>query len=139
MAKTRHRVWEFGRLFSSGCSAAPPAYPEIKSRSAREIAERNFVMKPLSECLLYTFIDTGYLRGRDARDIAEQLCAGGSDLIQLRAKGLPIDDVRRMALIVLPILTHANVGLVINDHPQLAAEIGAPLCHLGQDDFFYAG
>jgi len=28
---------------------------------------------------------------------------------------------------------------VINDHPQLAVEAGAPLCHLGQEDFFDAG
>ena len=96
-------------------------------------------MKALADCLLYTFIDTAYLRGRDVRTIAEQLCAGGSDLIQLRAKGLPVDEIRRMAENVLPMLDEANVGLVINDHPQLATEIGAPLCHLGQEDFFDAG
>jgi len=31
------------------------------------------------------------------------------------------------------------VGLVINDHPDLAQKLGADLCHLGQEDFFDAG
>jgi thiamine-phosphate pyrophosphorylase len=44
-----------------------------------------------------------------------------------------------MACEILPITTRAAVYLVINDHPQLAAEAGAPLCHLGQEDFFEAG
>ena len=39
----------------------------------------------------------------------------------------------------MPITTRAGVYLVINDHPQLAARAGAPLCHLGQEDFFDAG
>lgn len=29
--------------------------------------------------------------------------------------------------------------MVINDDPVLAAEIGAPCCHLGQEDFYEAG
>lgn len=31
------------------------------------------------------------------------------------------------------------MGLVINDHPDLAQKLGADLCHLGQEDFFDAG
>ena len=31
------------------------------------------------------------------------------------------------------------MGLVINDHPAIAAEVGAEFCHLGQEDFFEAG
>jgi len=74
-------------------------------------------MKPLDQCRLYSFIDTAYLRGRSAAAVAEQLCRGGSDLIQLRAK----------------------VGLVINDHWDIACELGADFCHLGQEDFFDTG
>ena len=46
-------------------------------------------MKPLSECQLYTFVDTAYLRGRSSESVARSLCDGGSDLIQLRAKNSP--------------------------------------------------
>jgi len=96
-------------------------------------------MKPLPECRLYAFVDTAYLRGRAPEAVARQLCDGGADLIQLRAKQLPLDEVRRMAVAILPVTRRAGVGLVINDHPSLAAEVGAEFCHLGQDDFFGAG
>lgn len=96
-------------------------------------------LKPLAECRLYSFVDTAYVRGRNVGDLARQLCEGGSDLIQLRAKQSPVEEVRRMAETILPITNAAGVWLVINDYPQVAAEIGAPGCHLGQEDFFEAG
>src|SRR5258708_11425113 len=80
-----------------------------------------------------------YLRGRSPEELARPLCDGGSDLIQLRAKGFPADEIRRLAERLLPITERAGIGLVINDYPRIAREIGAPLCHLGQEDFFAAG
>jgi len=96
-------------------------------------------MKPLADCRLYTFVDTAYLRGRAPGLVAQQLCDGGSDLIQLRAKNFPPDEIRRLAEKILPVTRRANVGLVINDHLDIAREIGADICHLGQEDFFDAG
>src|SRR5437763_9489983 len=96
-------------------------------------------MKPLAECRLYTFIDTAYLHGRKPQDIARQLCDGGSDLIQLRAKTSTTDEIRRLAEAILPITRPVNVGLVINDYPEIAREVGAEFCHLGQEDFFDGG
>ena len=96
-------------------------------------------MKPLADCKLYTFVDTAYLHGRAPELIAQQLCDGGSDLIQLRAKNSPPEEIRVMAEKILPITKRANVGLVINDHLEIAREIGADICHLGQEDFFDAG
>ena len=94
---------------------------------------------PLSECRLYTFVDTAYLRNRPVHDVVGQLCDGGADLIQLRAKNLPGTEIRRLAEAIVPVTARAGVWFVINDHPQIAAEVGAPLCHLGQEDFFGAG
>jgi thiamine-phosphate pyrophosphorylase len=96
-------------------------------------------VKPLADCKLYTFVDTAYLRGRAPELIAQQLCDGGSDLIQLRAKNSSPDEIRAMAEKILPITHRANVGLVINDHLDIAREIGTDICHLGQEDFFDAG
>lgn len=96
-------------------------------------------MKSLADCRLYTFVDTAYLHGRAPELVAQQLCDGGADLIQLRAKQSSQDEIRRMAETILRITTSANVGLVINDYPEIAREIGAELCHLGQEDFFDAG
>ena len=96
-------------------------------------------MKPLADCRLYAFIDTAYFHGRAPEVFAQQLCDGGADLIQLRAKKSTPDEIRRMAEAILPVTRRANVGLVINDHLDIARETGAELCHLGQEDFFDAG
>ncbi len=97
------------------------------------------MIKVLTDCRLYTFIDSAYLHGQSPQNVASQLCEGGSDVIQLRAKGASADDIRRMAEAILPITNGAGVGLVINDHSSLACELGAFACHLGQEDFFDAG
>jgi thiamine-phosphate pyrophosphorylase len=96
-------------------------------------------MKPLADCKLYTFVDTAYLHGRAPELVAQQLCDGGSDLIQLRAKNSSPEEIRRMAEKIIPITKRANVGLVINDHLEIARELGVEFCHLGQEDFFEAG
>jgi thiamine-phosphate pyrophosphorylase len=96
-------------------------------------------MKPLADCKLYTFVDTAYLNGRAPELVAQQLCDGGSDLIQLRAKQSTPDEIRAMAEKILPVTRRANVGLVINDHLEIARDLGAEFCHLGQEDFFDAG
>jgi len=96
-------------------------------------------MKPLDQCLLYGFVDSAYLDGRDPAELCRQLCDGGADLVQLRAKDWPVDDIARLAKRLVPIAAEAGVRLVINDHPELAAEVGAPTAHLGQEDFFDAG
>jgi thiamine-phosphate pyrophosphorylase len=104
--------------------------------------EHRFVMnglRPLADCQLYTFVDTAYLHGRDPAGICQQLCDGGSDLIQLRAKNSTADEIRGMAEKLLPITARANVWLVINDYPEIAKELDAPICHLGQEDFFDSG
>jgi len=96
-------------------------------------------MKPLADCRLYAFIDTAYFHGRAPEVFAQQLCDGGADLIQLRAKTSTPAEIRRMAETILPVTRRANVGLVINDHLDIARDTGAEFCHLGQEDFFDAG
>lgn len=96
-------------------------------------------MKALRDCHLYTFIDTACLHGRDPARLAQQLCDGGSDIIQLRAKRESRDEVRRLAEIILPVTRAARVPLVINDHADIAQAVGAEGIHLGQEDFFDAG
>ena len=96
-------------------------------------------MKPLADCKLYTFVDTAYLHGRAPEAVARELCDGGSDLIQLRAKNASADEIRALAERIQPITRNAGVGLVINDHLDIARAVGAEFCHLGQEDFFDAG
>ena len=96
-------------------------------------------MKPLADCRLYAFVDTAYLQGRAPELVAQQLCDGGADLIQLRAKASTPDEIRQMAEKILPITRLADVGLVINDYTDIAHDLDAEFCHLGQEDFFDAG
>ncbi len=96
-------------------------------------------MKSLDEARLYTFVDTAYLHGRDPVQLTRQLCEGGSDIIQLRSKREPREEVRRLAKLILPVTRAAGVPLVINDYADLAQEFGAECVHLGQEDFFDAG
>jgi len=96
-------------------------------------------MKSFSDCRLYTFVDTAYLRGRAPEVVAQQLCDGGADVVQLRAKHSTRDEVRQMAEKILPVTRRAGVPLVINDHLEVALALGAESCHLGQEDFFDTG
>jgi thiamine-phosphate pyrophosphorylase len=96
-------------------------------------------VKNIRDCQLYTFVDTAYLHGRAPEAVARALCDGGSDLIQLRAKNSSVDEVRRMAAKILAVTRAAKIPLVINDHLDIADELGAEFCHLGQEDFFDAG
>jgi thiamine-phosphate pyrophosphorylase len=96
-------------------------------------------VKPLEQCRLYTFIDTSCLGSRSPALVAQQLCDGGSDLIQLRAKDSAPEKILRMAGEILPITRKANAGFVINDHWDIACQVEADFCHLGQEDFFDKG
>ena len=96
-------------------------------------------MKPLAACRLYAFIDTAYLQGRSPEMVAELLCQGGADIVQVRAKTESSKDLLRMAKRIIPITRAHGVNLVINDDILVAREIGAEFCHLGQEDFFGAG
>jgi thiamine-phosphate pyrophosphorylase len=93
-------------------------------------------MNLLVDCRLYAFVDSAYLHNRTPADLAQQLCDGGADLIQLRAKDWPEEKIRQTAEDILPITRAAGVPLVINDHWQLATDLGTEICHLGQEDLF---
>jgi len=93
-------------------------------------------VKPLADCRLYAFVDSAYLHDRTPADLTRQLCDGGADLIQLRAKDWPEEKIRQTAETLLPITRAANVRFVVNDHWQLACDLGAEICHLGQEDYF---
>jgi len=83
---------------------------------------------------LYCILDLGYVAGADAAAVTASLLAGGADLLQLRAKNHDPATIGRVARTLLPLCRAAGVPFILNDHPALAAEIGADGAHLGQDD-----
>ena len=89
---------------------------------------------PLSDFRLYGIIDLGYVKPADIPQAAQDLMEGGVDILQLRAKHFSSSEVEKLAASLLPITRAQGVPLVINDHPEVAASVGAEGVHVGQDD-----
>ena len=62
------------------------------------------------------------------------MLAGGIDVIQLRAKTHSIPTSTKLANSLHQLTFPANVPLIINDYPDIAAAVGAEGVHVGQDD-----
>ena len=91
-------------------------------------------MRALSDCRLYGIVDLGYVAPDRVADMTRALIEGGVDLLQLRAKKLLKSEILNLAKIILPITRELQTPLVINDHAEIAAEIGCEGVHVGQDD-----
>ena len=91
-------------------------------------------MNALEHCFIYGIVDLGYVKPDAVTEITKKLVRGGIDLLQLRAKGLPIDEIRRIAQVMVAITQPAGVPFILNDYPQLLADVPAEGCHLGQED-----
>jgi thiamine-phosphate pyrophosphorylase len=83
---------------------------------------------------LYCILDLGYTPEQNAEEVTAQLLAGGADLLQLRAKGHDLATIQRVAEKLIPLCRAAGVPFILNDHPALAAQLGADGVHIGQDD-----
>jgi thiamine-phosphate pyrophosphorylase len=83
---------------------------------------------------LYAIVDGGYVADGDMPAMARALIRGGAGIVQLRAKGRAPADITSLARELLPICRDAGVPFIVNDHPHIAAEIGADGVHIGQDD-----
>ncbi len=92
----------------------------------------------LAHARLYGILDLGYIAPADVERVAEQMCAGGVDLIQLRAKNFSEHDIESFANRIAPIVQSAGVPFILNDHPELVPSIGADGAHVGQDDLAIA-
>lgn len=88
----------------------------------------------LSACRLYGIVDLGYVSGKDAPRVAAEMIAGGVDILQLRAKEREVEEITQLARELQRVAVAANVPLIINDHPEIAREVGAAGVHVGQDD-----
>jgi len=77
----------------------------------------------------------------DPKSFADTLRAalGAGDVasLQLRLKDVSDNDIRRATDILMPIAQARSVAFIINDRPDLAAELRADGVHIGQDDGSY--
>jgi thiamine-phosphate pyrophosphorylase len=65
---------------------------------------------------------------------------GGGDVaaFQLRLKGTDDDAIRRAVDTLKPIVQAAGAAFILNDRPDLAAQLGCDGVHVGQEDAPYA-
>lgn len=91
-------------------------------------------MKALADCRLYGILDLGYVTVENVPSVAQAMFAGGVDILQLRAKGMPAEEVAALLEKLAPLAANAGVPLIVNDHPHLAAMDGVVGVHIGQDD-----
>ncbi len=58
--------------------------------------------------------------------------------LQLRLKDVSDDEIRRATEILMPVAQARDVAFILNDRPDLAAELGCDGVHIGQEDSTYA-
>ncbi len=75
---------------------------------------------------------------RFARELEEALAGGDVACVQLRLKEGDDDAIRRAAAILQPIARRRGVAFVMNDRPDLAAELDCDGVHVGEEDMPYA-
>lgn len=83
---------------------------------------------------LYAITDTTVLCSSRLYTVAEQLLAGGCQLLQYRDKSTHSARRQREARTLAQLCQRYNGALIINDDPELARQCGAQGVHLGQSD-----
>jgi thiamine-phosphate pyrophosphorylase len=73
-----------------------------------------------------------------AKELEEALAGGDVACLQLRLKDVDDREVRRAARILQPIAQGRGVAFIMNDRPDLAAELDCDGVHVGEEDMPYA-
>ena len=89
--------------------------------------------KLLADCRLYGIVDMGYTAPEQVEARTHALIDGSVRIIQLRAKGADLAQVKAWAVAMQAICRDRGAIFVLNDYPGMAAEIGADAVHVGQD------
>jgi thiamine-phosphate pyrophosphorylase len=74
---------------------------------------------------------------RFARDLEEALAGGDVACLQLRLKEVDDATVRRATSVLQPIAQERGVAFIMNDRPDLAAELDCDGVHVGEEDAPY--
>lgn len=72
--------------------------------------------------------------GRALEDVLGPALAGGVDIVQLRDKRAPDEDLLAAAAVARRLCDDAGALLILNDRPDLVRTANADGCHVGQDD-----
>ena len=92
----------------------------------------------LSDCRLYLISPPRLSAANFLGPLKEALKGGDVASFQLRLKDISDDEVRRTVDTLRPVVQAAGAAFILNDRPDLAAELGCDGVHVGQEDASYA-
>jgi thiamine-phosphate pyrophosphorylase len=92
----------------------------------------------MSDCRLYLISPPRIAPGDFAGVLKGALKGGDVASFQLRLKGVSDDEIRRATDVLRPIVQANGTAFILNDRPDLAAELGCDGVHVGQEDASYA-
>ncbi len=83
---------------------------------------------------LYAIIDNSIRPDLPNIEIAKRALAGGSQILQLRGKGLSSRDLLEQAMEIRELTRKSGATFIVNDRADIALLSDADGVHLGQDD-----
>jgi len=92
----------------------------------------------MSDCRLYLISPPKLSAANFITPLREALAGGDVASFQLRLKDLEDDAIRRAADLLRPVVQAHGAAFILNDRPDLAAELGCDGVHVGQEDASYA-
>ncbi len=92
----------------------------------------------MSNCRLYLVSPPRIAPNDFAQVLKGALTGGDVASFQLRLKNVSDDEIRRAADVLRPIVQAHGTAFILNDRPDLAAELGCDGVHVGQEDSSYA-
>ncbi|HEX4026441.1 MAG TPA: thiamine phosphate synthase [Rhizomicrobium sp.] len=92
----------------------------------------------LSDCRLYLISPPKLSAVNFLGPLKEALKCGDVASFQLRLKHVGDDDIRRAVDTLRPVVQANGTAFILNDRPDLAAELGCDGVHIGQEDASYA-
>ena len=89
-------------------------------------------------CRLYLITPPRFEPDAFSRALRDGLSGGDVAAVQLRLKGASDAAVLRISAALKPVVQDAGAAFILNDRPDLAAELDADGVHIGQGDASYA-
>ncbi|HJS45676.1 MAG TPA: thiamine phosphate synthase [Rhizomicrobium sp.] len=92
----------------------------------------------MSSCRLYLVSPPKLSAANFLIPLREALEGGDVASFQLRLKHVSDDEIRRAVDLLRPAVQAGGTAFILNDRPDLAAELGCDGVHVGQEDASYA-
>ncbi|MBJ7472079.1 MAG: thiamine phosphate synthase [Solirubrobacteraceae bacterium] len=118
----------------AGAEASPTADAVPEAPDPRRVLAARRLR--LLESDLYLVI--GPVEGKDLEQTVLAAIEGGVDIVQLRAKDAPDEELIAVGAHLARLCHDRRVMFIINDRPDLVEPIGADGVHVGQDDLSVA-